>query len=296
MVAVIWGVNIAVMKLAIIEIDYYAFNAIRLSLSALTLAVCVWVENKTRSTYPAESAPGFVRKWITIVAFGVLTGGVYQIVFVIGMSKTTASNTALIMSAMPMWTAVLSFLWLREKLGRAWIGLMLAFVGTVIVTLAKGTIGLESENLTGNLLILIASLAWACAAVVSRPMMRFISPIRLAFYATIGTLPLHFMMPGAIAGIGTPSMGDPKMIAIMLYSGIFSTGLAYAMWNYGVQQIGPSQASIYQNLVPLVALLAAWFFLSEQISVSQLIGGSLILFGLFVTRRLRPKLSPPAVS
>lgn len=291
MVALIWGVNIAVMKLAINEISPFTFNAIRLTLSALTLAACVWLENKTRRTGFTGQAPNAMRKWITIVAFGIMTGGVYQIIFVIGMDMTTAGNTALIMSAMPMWTAILSFVWLREKLGLAWIGLILAFTGTVIVTLGNGNMGFGSEYVKGNLMILIASLAWACAAVISRPMLSFISPIRLAFYATIGTLPIHFLMPGAITGMQSSSISDPKIIMVIIYSGVFSTGLAYAMWNFGVQQLGPSHASVYQNLVPLIALLSAWFFLDEHISAFQITGGTLILFGLFVTRRLRP--APP---
>jgi drug/metabolite transporter (DMT)-like permease len=60
------------------------------------------------------------------------------------------------------------------------------------------------------------------------------------------------------------------------------------MWNYGVHKLGASHASVYQNLVPLVALAAAWISpLNEKITVVQIIGGFLIIFGLLVTQKLR---------
>ena len=291
----------AVMKLALNEMDLFLFNAIRLTLSAIVLGACVWFETKRRTdnaiAKQAEldlAAPSFFKKWLTIITFSIMAGGVYQILFAIGMNRTTAGNTALIMSSMPMWTAVLAFFLLREKLGRAWIGLMITFLGTTVVTLQKGGMSFGAENLAGNGMVLLAALAWALGAVVSRPMLKFVSPIQLAFYSTVGTLPIHFIMAMINGSSSEPTqIWDWQLVSCILYSGIFSTGVAYAMWNYGVQQQGPSHASVYQNLVPLIALIAAWFFLREVISPIQIFGGAMIIVGLFMTRRLRPALSNP---
>lgn len=296
MVAVIWGVNMAIMKMGINEVDPFVFNAYRLTLSGVVLGICVWLEQKTRSAVnpedvnrcPAPRRRAF-RTWTTIAGFGALTGGLYQILFAVGMARTTAGNTALIMSSMPMWIAMLSFLLLHERLGTAWIGLAIAFMGTVLVTLQKG-IDLDSANQAGNWIVLLAALAWALGAVISRPVLKSISPIRLAFYATIGSLPVHYVMPFIMDSQNAGQIWQPGVIGCVLYSGVFSTGFAYAMWNYGVQQLGASHASVFQNLVPLVALVAAYVSpLRETITPMQIMGGSLILFGLFVTRRLRPK-------
>jgi drug/metabolite transporter (DMT)-like permease len=290
----------AVMKLAITEIDPFTFNAVRLPLSAATLAVCVWFEKKNRrrtSLGPAarilpEPGPSGLRKWLIIAAFSIMAGGFYQILFAIGMDRTTAGNTALIMSSMPMWIAVLSFFTLREKLGRAWLGLVITFLGTVVVTLQKGNFSLAPENLVGNVLILVSALAWSMGAVISRPLLKFVSPIQLAFYATMGTLPIHFLMAFLLGSNSFGRIHEPEVLFCVLYSGIFSTGLAYAMWNYGVQQLGASHASVFQNLVPLIALIAAWLSpLHEIITPLQLLGGSLIIFGLFLTRRMRSKVA-----
>lgn len=285
----------AVMKLAITTVDPFAFNSIRLTLSAIVLGFCVWFENKrvnkrleNDSSQTKPDSPTALKKWLMIGLFAIFSGAVYQIIFIIGMWWTTAGNTALIMSSMPMWTAILAFLFFSEKIGKAWLGLAITFLGTIVVTIQKGGISFESENLIGNLLVLVAAIAWAIGAVVSRPMLNYVSPIRLAFYATAMTLPLHYSMPFVVSNsTGFAGFTAPDVVACILYSGIFSTGLAYAMWNYGVQKLGASYASVYQNLVPLVALIAAWIFLGETISTIQLVGGTLIIAGLFITRRIR---------
>lgn len=142
-------------------------------------------------------------------------------------------------------------------------------------------------------MILVAAIAWSIGAVVSRPMLNYVSPIRLAFYATAITLPLHYAMPFVVPNTqGFAGMLTFEIMACIFYSGVFSTGIAYAMWNYGVQKLGASYASAYQNLVPLVALIAAWLFLGELISMVQLVGGILIIFGLFITRKIRSKTIP----
>ena len=295
LVALIWGVNMAVMKMGLDQIDLYVFNAFRLSLSALVLGICAWLESRKpppRSEGPHKIKtmhPRPIRMWTTIIVFSIFTGGLYQILFAVGIDGTTAGNTALIISSMPMWIAVISFFVLHEKLGWAWIGLIVAFLGTVLVAMQKGNLSFDSENQFGNLMVLAAALAWALAAVISRPMLKFISPIRLAFYATVGTLPIHFLMPWIMDSPSLAEVWQPKVLACIIYSGVFSTGLAYAMWNYGVQQLGASHAAVFQNLVPLVALIAAYVSpLNETVTPMQAIGGSLILSGLFVTRRLRP--------
>ncbi len=293
LVALIWGVNMAVMKVGITLIDLFAFNAVRLTLSAMTLGVCVLLEKRRRATEPSTNSNphanrSTAKKWGVVIAFGLLSGGFYQILFAIGMDRTTAGDTALIMSSIPMWTAILAFIFLREHLEKIWIGLTITFVGTLVVTLQSGGIDFSNENLIGNSIILIAALAWSTSVIISRPLMKSISPIQLAFYATLGTLPIHYLMAWITESEGFGHLNQPSILFCIGYSGIFSTGLAYAMWNYGVHKLGASHASVYQNLVPLVALAAAWISpLNEKITVVQIIGGFLIIFGLLVTHKLR---------
>ena len=292
-VAFIWGINMAVMKMGITMIEPFAFNSVRLTLSAMTLGVCVWLEKRRHTIEPGpplgpHSVRSHSKKWAVVIAFGLLSGGFYQILFAIGMDRTTAGDSALIMSSIPMWTALLAFIFLQEKLKKIWVGLSITFVGTLVVTLQRSGIDFSNENLIGNTIILIAALAWSAGVIISRPLMKTISPIQLAFLATLGTLPIHYLMAWIFETDGLRNLNQPEILLCIAYSGIFSTGLAYAMWNYGVYKLGASHASVYQNLVPLVALAAAWISpLKEKITAIQILGGFLIIFGLLVTQKLR---------
>ena len=61
------------------------------------------------------------------------------------------------------------------------------------------------------------------------------------------------------------------------------------MWNYGVREAGAAHAAVFQNLIPVIAFISAWIVRGETISVSQMIGGVLIIGGLIVMRKSRSR-------
>ena len=199
-VAMIWGINMPIMKFALGRMDEYLFNAVRLSLSTVILALIVWWQRPPfigRS--PLAPSPG--KQWLLIAIFSILTGFAYQVLFLVGIHRTTAGNTALIMSSIPMWIAVLSFLFLRERLGwLAWAGLVAAVIGTSIVTLSRSAPSGSGVSLAGNLLVAAAALSWAAGTVCSRPMMNAISPLALALCGVGLSLPLHFLVAWPVLG------------------------------------------------------------------------------------------------
>lgn len=287
LVAVMWGVNIPIMKHGVGLIDRLAFNSIRLTFSALVLGILAWLENKPTSPKA---------RWARIVGVVFVTGFVYQLCFVLGVGETRAGNTALILSTTPMWTALLAWLARLERLPRvAWVGLLVTFIGTILVAVDPTQLDFGSRYFAGNMTILLASFLWALGAVLSKPLLEQISPTRMAFLAATVTLPFHYLIAGekSLEGFHTIT-SNLTAAGCVAYSGLFSTGLAYAFWNYGVRKVGPSQASIYQNLVPMIALTAGWFVISESVTLIQIPGGILILGGLLIMRRGRVKQLKPS--
>ena len=103
--------------------------------------------------------------------------------------------------------------------------------------------------------------------------------------------PWHWLIAGHAWSEVALLSTDGWLLWALLYSGIFSTGLAYAMWNFGVKQVGASHAAGFQNLVPLVALFASWWLINEVPFWLQLIGGAMILLGLITMRIERNKVT-----
>ncbi len=283
--AFIWGINIPIMKIGLDQMnDAYVFNAIRLVISSLVLAGFA-IRERRRGILPKAGLPR--RK---VVTYSIIVSGLYQLLFLLGIARTTSGNTALIIATVPMWTALLARVFLAEKLLRlAWTGLVIALVGTVIVALQKGDVSVGPQHLLGNIFVLGAALSWSAGTVYSRPMLQQISPMQLSAAAAVMALPLHLLIAYGGRAAAMPVLQSIDIWLIIIYSGVLSTGLALPMWNFGVRHAGAAHASIIQNLIPLIAIIAAWFSRGETASTAQILGGLLILSGLVIMRIGRQK-------
>lgn len=303
--ALIWGGNVVAMKFAISVLNPFYFNAVRFVFSVLTLAIWIGVSRRRRNAVAAPVAMRRRTYVTTILLYAVLFGIFYQVAFLIGISKTSASNTALIMASVPMWTAIIAIVFLGEQLSRvSWIGLATTFVGTMIVALdkpvmASGALSVAAvqtlaasdaaTNFWGNVIMLCCAIAWSVSTVVSRPLLKYITPVGLAFWAMALSLPFHFLFaawqPTDDFAMQKTTLFRPSVFSATVYSGIFSTGIALAMWSFGVKVLGASHAAIYSNLIPLVALLLGWMCLNEVPTWLQIVGGMMIICGLLTMRR-----------
>ncbi|MEP3479547.1 MAG: DMT family transporter [Fuerstiella sp.] len=285
-VALIWGINIPVMKNGLDEVDVYVFNAIRLMISVLVLAIFALRERR-RDRKRGFRPSGLLKKR-RVVIYAVIVSGLYQLVFLLGIARTASANTALIISTIPIWTALLARIFLSEQLSKfAWLGLFTALAGTIVVAVQKGAISVGSEHFVGNLCILAAALLWAVGTVYSRPLLKQISPLQLSASSAAIGLPLHLVVAYGWSTTGFTGFSSVNLWLILIYSGALSTGLALPMWSFGVRHAGAAHAAIIQNLVPFVAVIAAWIFRGELLTVPQLIGGTLIIGGLVIMRSTR---------
>lgn len=279
-VALIWGVNIPVMKIGLVDVEPFAFNAVRLALSALVLAVLALRESSPSTKWP----PGL---WKQIAIYAVIASGMYQILFLLGVTRTATGNGSLIMATVPMWTALLARFLLGERLNwLARIGLTTAFLGTLVVALEKGISG-DRHLLIGNFFMLMAALTWAWGTVQSRKVLPYISPMRLSAISAASMLPVQFACAATSLTSIVPRLDERNVLGSIVYAGVLSTGLALPMWSYGVRHSGAAQAAVFQNLVPIVAIASAWLIQGDPVTSNQILGGVLILGGLVLVRRSR---------
>ena len=270
------------MKNGLDQVDSFVFNSIRLIVSASVLLAFALLERR-RGTLVQ---PGLSRG--KLLTYSIIVSGAYQVLFLLGIANTTSGNTALIISTIPMWTALLGRIFLNERLHLiAWLGLLIALAGTVMVAMQKGDVSADSTHLLGNSCILGAAVAWSIGTVYSRPMLKLISPMQLSAFSATMALPIHILLATGHYQESLPALQSPQLWLIILYSGVLSTGLALPMWSYGVRQAGAAQAAIIQNLVPIVAIVAAWLTRGESASTAQIFGGLLILGGLVIMRSKR---------
>ncbi|MCA9218602.1 MAG: DMT family transporter [Planctomycetales bacterium] len=278
-VAAIWGINIPLMKIGLEQVEPFFFNGVRLTISTAVLASFALLERR-RGLRPNADL-----KRSSVFVYGLLIGALYQVLFLCGVERTTSGNTALIIATVPMWTALLARVFLRETLSwLSWCGLFLSLTGTIIVAFEKGDVTLESSKLRGNAIVLAAALVWAIGTVYSRPLLKKISPMQLSAASSAIGLPVHLVLAAQCLPKDFSVLASASLWMIIVYSGSLSSGLSQPMWNFGVRHAGAAHAAIVQNLIPVVAIVVAWLARGEIATPNQFVGGALILGGLATMR------------
>lgn len=280
LVAVIWGLNTVVIKATYTQIPIMAFMSLRFLLASALLLLVAW---RTEHSLFVQR-----RHWLLFVAAGMASTGLYQPLFLNGLSLTTASTTALIVAASPAFVALINRVLGRELLsGRGWLGIALAFAGIVLIVEGGGGVQAGSQHLLGDLMILASTFLWACYVVMVAPLMKVYSPLRVTAIAT------------AVGAVLPTLLGLPAVLALpfdqvqwsgwagVLYSALLAIVFSYVVWNMGVQRIGGSRTSLYANLIPVIGAVAAAIFLGEALTPLKLAGAVIIFFGLHLGRTAR---------
>jgi drug/metabolite transporter (DMT)-like permease len=196
-----------------------------------------------------------------------------------GIQLTSASNAALIIAAIPVFTLAAEYLFYRNPVN--WlqgVGILLSIAGVFLIVQQSQQAG--QENLIGNLFMLGACLCWVTYILFSRNLQRQLSGLSLTTcQSLIGFL---FLLPLALLERSRWIWGDPVIWLNILYLGLFCSALAYFLYIYALRYLGPIVLSSYVNLIPLVGALGGVVILGEQLSAVQLTGGVVIIAGIFI--------------
>jgi drug/metabolite transporter (DMT)-like permease len=275
-VCLIWGLNFSVTKLALQEIPPLPFTAIRFVGASLLLWLVLRIVEG-----PAPLPPGSLKK---LVILGLVGNTCYQLVFTVGLARTTASNSALILSTVPTVVAVFAgALGLERITPRMGVGIALGTLGVGLVIATRG-VAFDTRTLSGDLLTVIAVLCWAGYTLGLRRVPAGISPLRVTTVTTIAGTP--GLLLAGIPGLIRLRWGQVHAEAWLAlgYAAVLSLVVAYLLWNRSVKAVGGTRTAIYMCITPLVAVTGAWLLLGERPHALQGVGAVLIVAGVLLTR------------
>lgn len=275
----VWALNFSVVKFSLNEIDPLSFNAIRFLLAIGFIWLVVW-----KKRIPVSVQKG---DWPQLVLLGLLGNLVYQVLFIYGIDLTFSANAAVMLGTIPVWVALTSHLFFEEKLtGVKSLGVILAFSGVVFI-MAGGEHGfsLSADSVLGDLIIIMAAMVFAVYTLLSKSLLGRYTPLELStVILTIGGLALIIIAIPALFALDYSTISWLTW-AGAFYSGVFSIGLAYLVWNYGIKQVGAVRTSTYQNLVPVLGIVLGFILLGEKLMVLQYTGAALVISGIILARR-----------
>jgi drug/metabolite transporter (DMT)-like permease len=286
-VVTIWGFNFAVMKLMYRYFHPFAFNGVRFMISSAAMVIALKIRGE-KLEIDRRDLPAIL--WL-----GFLSNTLYQFVFVVGLERTRAGNAALLMALSPVFAYLIGVVLKREKFVPGVLGgVILSLVGVAtIVLFGSGGVSLGSLFETwGDLLMIVAAAVWALQSVQSIRLLPKYGALRLTVSTMIAGTAL--MVPLSIPWL---TIQDWSGIAPMAwvglgYSALLSIAYSYLVWAYALRRIGIAHTAVFNNLTPIVALIAGWFLLAERPSAAQLSGVVLVLAGVYKVRSRKPLATP----
>jgi drug/metabolite transporter (DMT)-like permease len=270
------GTNPVAVKYAVSAFAPLPFVALRFTIAGLLLLIVVRV---------LGSGGGVERKdLLAMVGVGALGVGMTNMLFTSGVDLTNASDTALLYAVVPVWGMILGFvLGLERPTLRGILGVGIAFLGIVVVV--YGGLGGSGSSLEGNLLVLAATVCWGSYTVLSLPLLKKYSPLVVAAYTMLfgGLAAVPFALPGLL-GADWEAMGAGVWAAVA-YSTVLVAAFGFFAWQRGASLLGANKVLVYQYLITFVGVASGMVLLGEGLGVEKIIGGAVILSGVYLARR-----------
>lgn len=280
LVAVFWAANFIVVKAATDTIEPVAFAFLRYVLASIVLLVLLrWREGDIRPPRGDTTS---------VLFLGALGFGVYQMLWTTGLRSIPAGDSALIIAATPVLTALLAVVAGSDSLTLPkLLGAAVSFAGVAIVIAAGpglGSAGAFGAVGIGDLMTLTAAACFAIYTSWGAPILRRHSPLRTTTWAVVAGAVV--LTPLGLVEASTTSWQSvtPGAWAGLLYSAAIPAGVANVVVFHAIRLLGPTRITAYQFLVPFIAVLLGAAFLSEPIRAEQIVGGAVIVAGVVLTR------------
>lgn len=273
----IWGTTFAATKIALREMPPLTLSLVRFAIAAAVLLPLAVAEQRRAGTTPA---------WRGLAIAGFLGGTLYFALQNLGLALTSATKTSLILGSVPALTALLSILVLKERFTpRRAAGIAGSVLGVSVIVLGDRAANLGEGALLGDLLIAGCALSWAVYTVKVKDLESRAGPAVLAA-ASVGFGGL-FLLPLAgvevlAAPLAMPTLGG---WAAITYLGLVGSAATFLLWNFALGVVEASEAAVYINLVPVIAVAGAVVALGESIVPAHLVGGALVLGSVWVASR-----------
>ena len=220
----------------------------------------------------------------------------FSICMLYGVSMTSALNAGIIMSTIPAVVAVLSWIFLRERIGlNVWLAVACGVLGIALFAISKSATEIQNANINitsttttftsawlGNVLLFCAVLCEAAYAVIGKKLTNTLSPKRIS--ALINLWGFVLMTPFGLYmawQFSFASVANQMWLLLIFYALAASVWTVW-LWMTGLQIIPSSQAGVFTVFLPVSAAVVGVLVLGESINTWQFIALCIALLGVII--------------
>lgn len=268
---IMWGLSYLSIKLVVEEINPVLSAFYRFVVASIILYIFLKIK------FPNEKIIKEDR--VRIALSGLFGVALYFYFENYAVLFTSASNVAVLISSIPVFTLISQRIVFKEKISPAkLLGASFSAVGIFIIILSKERVTLFSSGTLGDFMALMAALCWVAYTTITSKFKGSYKSITITTYQTLwGCLflsPAIFFFP-----ITIPST---KALVNLLYLSVFCSCVGYAIYVYSLEKLGATVITTYINLQPIISLISARVLLNEKITTLQLLGSIVIISGVFL--------------
>lgn len=270
----VWGSTFVVTKGLIDLWPPFTLALVRVGIGTLVLLPIAITRHQRGSHLP----------WGTLWFMGLVGVTLYYLAFNLSMVYVSASQGALVQASIPAMTALVAVLWLRERANALrWLGIALSVGGVLIVFSGDGSAPGQSP-LLGNSLMFASVVCWALYTALAKRAAHFDPLVITVSVMGTGTLLLLPFSAYEIFTAGLEPLPLKGWLGV-LYLGTIASGVAYALYNASLRNLDASAVGVYTNLIPVVGVLTGIIFLGEPMSLRAIVGGAIVMLGVWITSR-----------
>jgi drug/metabolite transporter (DMT)-like permease len=278
-VSIIFGLSFLFTKTALDTFMPMELIAYRFAIAALVITLLVAIRAIKISFKGKPILP--------LVILSLFQPIIYFICETIGVQMTSSSQASMMIALIPIFVTILAFIFLGERPNiMQYIAIIVSVGGVVFILIFSGDFA-PTGDIMGIMVLMGAVIAGAVYSILSKKHSKMFTPVEITFVMMwVGAIAFNLIFIGQqLLGLAPNqvNLSQISFISIMplFYLGIISSIGAFFMFNYMISKIPASRASVFTNLVTVIAILAGIIFRHEAFYWYQMVGGVMIIGGVW---------------
>jgi len=273
-VVLMWASTFPLFKLAWRSLDPVAFTAVRFA-AMVVFSMGLLATARSRVRLERRDVP-------LVVASGLTGYFLYQMAFILGLARTSALASSVLVATHPIFSVLLTWALGKERPCRIEVaGVVVGFLGVAVFL---GFWDAFAGARPGDLLSLGAAASFGAYGVITRPLaVRYPSRELMAYTLGVGGVLIVVTGIPAVLHQDWRAVGGSAWL-ILLYAAVFPVYVAYALWNWAIRRRGVARTVVFGFLTPVLAGTLAVVGLGESFHPRQVAGGLMVVAGLILTR------------
>jgi drug/metabolite transporter (DMT)-like permease len=277
LVALFWGGTFIATRIAAQTFEPFMGASVRYLFACLFLVPITW---KMQPGFWKVSGPQF-RKLALLGFSGIFA---YNFFFFKGLKLVPASHGALLVALNPIMVLLLSAWRYGERISTAkLVGMSISLLGVILVLSRGKPWELFSSLEWGDAFMLGCPVTWAIYTLAGKEALRTSSPLQATTWASLTGCAMLLLFAGTET---VPDVVPGQVWVALAYLGIIGTVLAFVWYYEGVATLGVTKTAIFNNLVPVFALLLSVLILHETVHWYSWLGAGLVISGVVIINRL----------